>query len=318
MTNWLSIAIFIFAVVFGVFQAHAARYVAESTPTEAIVPPTTDITHDLQAFQGLFVIGPVNVKIVRSDKHAIRLTGPTEQVTKTTVQLDEFQLNVVVPEGQVLEAVVYMQNLHSIHWQAFGNLTVNAWNSALLDITTGGEGAVTLTGKFGLRHLDIGGKTALTIHEVSSRSMTLRIRDQAAVILRGMAVVDSIELYDKAHLDLYWLDSYGLRIEAHNQSTVTLAGVADRLVALLQGNAQLNARFLRTREAYVKTYERALAEIQVTDNQNAVAYDESNIYFFTTPQFHASFMARDGSVLNFDGIEQAIRGDQTALIARVK
>jgi hypothetical protein len=296
--------------------AFAAGY---STPeVDDLVPLPLDVTYQLDAFQGLFAIGPVNVKVIRSDRHAIRLIGASEQIAETIIEVNEFQLNITVPEGEVVDAVVYLQNLHVVDWQAYGNLIVDKWNSALLDVTAGGEGVVEFNGSFGLRHLDIGGKTSFAMRGVSSRDMSIRVRNEGVVLLRGMATVSSIELFDKGHLDMYWLDSDELTIDAHNQSTTTIAGVADKMVAVLQGNAQLNARYLRTKEAFVKTYDRALAEIQTISNQNAIAYNESNIYFFLTPDFHANFMARDGSVLNFDGIGQAIRGNQHTVISQVK
>jgi hypothetical protein len=296
--------------------AFAAGY---STPeTQDTMPSTLDVTYQLDAFNGLSAAGPVSVKLVHSDKHAIRLTGASEQITQTILDVNEFQLNITVPPGEVIEAVVYLQNLHTVDWQAYGNLMVDKWDSALLDVTAGGEGVVEFNGSFGLRHLDIGGKTSFAMRGVSSRDMTIRVRNEGVVLLRGMATVSSIELFDKGHLDMYWLDSDDLTVDAHNQSTATIAGIADKMVAVLQGNAQLNARYLRTREAFVKTYDRALAEIQTFSNQNAIAYNESNIYFFLTPDFHANFMARDGSVLNFDGIEQAIRGNRHTVISKVK
>ena len=131
--------------------------------------------------------------------------------------------------------------------------------------------------------------------------MEIDTGNKAWVQLRGEAKLSSLKFTGDGFLSMYWVDSPYLKVSGKGKGKVEIAGKVGTLEANLYDHAYFNGQYLRSKKAYVKTYNHARADINVLETQNTLASGESDIFFFDTPKYVTNNMSKAGAVLDFRG-----------------
>lgn len=151
-----------------------------------------------------------------------------------------------------------------------------------------------------LNDLVLSDGTAITAQNVYGRDMVINVGDQSHVVLNGYINISKIIAGSDSYVNIHWVNSTNLAIVAHDHSEIYLAGVANRMVARLRDNAHLDAKYLRAKEAWVKTKDSAIADVLATNSLSAFASDNSNIYYYKNPTNLVEYSQLSGNVLQMD------------------
>lgn len=126
------------------------------------------------------------------------------------------------------------------------------------------------------------------------------------VIVNGVIALSTIDFSGPGFLQLYWVKSNRLVIRTAGSGTLALAGIACTVNASVHDKSHLNIRFLRVGTLFVKTYDEGIADVWPQNNLYAIAYDNSNIYYYHEPDYKSRMMKQAGSVLRMWDIPGAI------------
>jgi hypothetical protein len=134
-----------------------------------------------------------------------------------------------------------------------------------------------------------------TIQKISSRN-------NANINLTGTFVLSHIEASGHSILRLYWIDSSNLHVVAENNSQLFLAGVVTNLDLLASGDADVDAKYLRVENAYVKTQNDADVNLNVKNSLGSLSSDKSTIYYYQDSHLNSHYLNNSGSALRMVGI----------------
>lgn len=124
--------------------------------------------------------------------------------------------------------------------------------------------------------------------------------------LSGYIHLTHLDVSGTGQTQLHWINSPLLTIQAKNQSKVVLAGNVGTLSANAFHHAQIDVRFLKTQQAYVRTFQASNAYLFVIQSLFAYAHSQSNIYYFNQPGSVAPITNAHGNVLAMNHIPRAI------------
>lgn len=256
----------------------------------------------IPSFTQMRVRGNIDVEFKTQQKTPqIYLYADSRDLPHIKTEIRNDTLNIVVdsdyPRFGPVMAKVDARFLNRLDYQGEGDVYSPNAKSALLDLKINTPGRVRLKGKMGLRNLNIEGTGKTIIQGINSRDLNIRMQGKPNIQLQGVANLRNLNFDGEGWLGLYWVSAKNLTIEGQGSAYVQLAGVVDTMHVNLHGHAHLNAKYLRAETAYVKTFEQSTADIQVLKNQNAVAEDQSGIYYYNDPPFNGTFMAHNGAVL---------------------
>lgn len=276
------------------------------TKSVTIIPPPAKkvLQHrQLPAFNQVTVEGNVNVSLHTGYAHPkLILHGdPTDLLqVKTVVTGSSLLISVGkgYPRCGPITAEIRGRYLNAFNYRGAGTITGNNLRSGLLDLSIDNPGRTTLGGKIFLRKLTVSGGGYTQISGISSQNLQLAIADKSRVQLSGMVNITRLNLDSDAWLALYWVKSNALIVRARGHSFVQLSGVVGKLDVELWEQAQFKGRYLRAGRAFVKTHDKAIAELSAVRRQHTLATDASDIYFYNIPTMRTDFMAFNGAVLD--------------------
>ena len=136
------------------------------------------------------------------------------------------------------------------------------------------------------------------IRGVSGQDLAIKLKGKPRVQLTGVADLASLDVDGDGVFSFYWLKSETLMVRARHGARIQLAGIANVLNVELWGKSQFNGRYIRATRTFVKTHDRALAELTTTRYQHTLALDASDIYFYKLSLYRMDNMAQNGSVLD--------------------
>ena len=119
----------------------------------------------------------------------------------------------------------------------------------------------------------------------------------ATVNFLGVIHLNQINQQSDGALRFEWVKANRLNVHADGRGEIYLAGAAHRLEGRLNHFASLNAKYLRTQEAYVQTLGHAVARVQPVKSLRAFAYDHGNIYYYKQPEFFTRYSQGSGNIL---------------------
>ena len=123
------------------------------------------------------------------------------------------------------------------------------------------------------------------------------------VNMTGNVVLYQLDVGTNSNVGIYWVNTNNLIIHAGGNSKVSLAGVATNLEATLTGNAVVDAKYLRSQVAYVKTKDYSCAWVYVSQSLSAYANNYSDIYYYPDPIINGPFYVHDhGSIMRMAGL----------------
>ncbi|MBA2651558.1 MAG: DUF2807 domain-containing protein [Tatlockia sp.] len=274
--------------------------------TSSSIPPIAQFkveTRSMPAFSRVNVQGAVNVSLHTGYKHSsVILRGDSRDLLQTITEIKNGILFVRVNKGAPKYGSIGIdirgQFLNSFTYTGVGTIVGNNLHSSLLDLSIDNPEQTTLGGSIVLRKLEAKGGGSVVVKGVYSRYLQLEMTQHTQVLLAGVINANKLDLKGDGSLTMFWVKSPMLTICARGKSSIQLAGVADKLDLELWGSARFKGRFLRVKNLFVKTHDRAIAEVTAIKHQHALATDASDIYFYKIPETKADFMAFQGSVLD--------------------
>lgn len=191
-----------------------------------------------------------------------------------------------------------MRHLDYLSYHGTGVITGHKISSEQLDLNIKNDAVTDLDGRINLGHVVLGGEGRMTIRSGLNRHLNLVLKDGVHVKIVGTTNLQTLKMSDRSYLSIYWVKAQTLRVMMRGKARAQIAGTAQEELVMLQGDANLNARYLRATEAFVKTYDNAIARIAVVNAQHALASDRSNIYYYSAPTYKNDFMAENGAILD--------------------
>ncbi len=154
-----------------------------------------------------------------------------------------------------------------------------------------------------IQNLTLQGNGTYIISNIGEQGLNLNLKGNGSYNLTGNIVLYQLNVAGNSHLNLYWINTNNLVVHAGGGAKINLAGVATNLEATLSGDAVLDAKYLRSQEAYVKTRDYSCAWVYVSQSLSAFAKDYSDIYYYPDPQINGPFYVRDhGSIMRMAGL----------------
>jgi len=147
-----------------------------------------------------------------------------------------------------------------------------------------------------LNTLIVNGNTFVRVKNVPTRGLTV-INNNGNINLSGTIHVHSIINNGIGSINMRWVKSNNLTILNKGAGIIKLAGVANHLSARVFDKATLDAKYLRTKKAYVETLDRAEANVTVINTLNAFAFNKSIISYFKTPKNLTRHTQNSGNIL---------------------
>lgn len=268
-----------------------------------VKPHSVTQTRSVSDFKEVQVEGIINVGLHTGySKPKVILRGDPRDLAHVTVNVSQGLLHVKLGEGYPdygnVHADIRGKSLHGFTYHGSGVIKGTKMHTNRLDLTIDNNGTTMLGGHLGLQCLKIRGQGETHINDIHTKHLTLDLAGRSNVQLKGIANLASVHMKDNVRLSLYWVNSSILKIRGQGHAYLQLAGIADKLLVELCDFAHFNGRYLRANHAFVKTHDKAIADIAAVQRQHTLASDASNIYFYNLPEMKTDFMAYDGSVLD--------------------
>ncbi|MES2141305.1 MAG: DUF2807 domain-containing protein [Pseudomonadota bacterium] len=260
-------------------------------------------------FSALAIQGPVNVYInaapTASTVPTLQLFGDPKTVSAVTWKIKsqtlylETKWNYWPHYGDRLTIKVNITptQLNQIRFNSNGSLSGKGLAGSL-SLMTQGNGSIKLcTNQLNLKLLSVNGKTNITLHHIHSTNLIIQGKNEGKIKLEGEAALQMINLTGNGNLMLYWVNSPYLKINAAGTGKILLAGIVKTLDIHLMQSAFLFAKSLRADNGFIETQNQAHAEITIRNKLNALAKDDSVIYYSKPVKFLNSFNQTTGLVL---------------------
>lgn len=248
-------------------RAKAPKRMANTTIERRLSYPPLDANAKIYptryAYSQLIIRGPANVKIAGHQPDSIvKYALPGNHLGTVTIKELHHKLYITTKFPTTID-VSLTQDIH--YFSDIGQGKVQATNIGYsgLGITLGGDVDMSLHGDIRLKSASVGGNSSL---------------------------------------HTYWINNTELKINTFGDAKVFLAGVAKDLDAVAAGDSVIDAKYLRTYNAHVKTEGTSTAAITVWHAMNVYAMNSSTIYYYRDPEFQAVYLDNAGSVLRMQGL----------------
>lgn len=142
----------------------------------------------------------------------------------------------------------------------------------------------------------------VTSNNIGKYGINLNVSGNSNLNLSGQIMLGQLTAANNSHVSLYWIDSNFVKVYAGDNAQVSLAGSATNLNADVSGYASINAKYLRSKQAYVETSDGSNAVVYVTKSLSALANDQSTIYYYPDPEIIGPYDSGSGSVLRMAGL----------------
>lgn len=255
------------------------------------------------AFNQVQVSGAIDVSLHTGYKNPqIILRGDPRDLVKVITVVKDNNLLVSLdkhdPQYGAVSVEIRGHYLNSFSYEGSGTVRGPRLNSGLLDLSIKNSGPTTLSGWIVLRKLTASGGGTIHIYGARSQYMQLSITGKTKVQIAGVINLSKLDLEGDGTLSMYWIKTDFLTICGRGNSFIELAGVVNKLDVELWGTSHFNGRYLRAKRAFVRTHDKAVADLTAIKHQSTLATDASDIYFYKIPDTKADFMAYQGSVLD--------------------
>jgi len=209
----------------------------------------------------------------------------------------------VVPKVTV-NLFVGADQLSSIDYTGNGDVTGTGIKSPRLNVAIDGNSTTNLTGDMGLQKVDAFGASAVNITGVKAKFLNVNVGQSSTVRITGVMNLKTLRFSGAGWLNMYWLDSPYLTVLGKDMGYAQLAGVAGTIEAHLYDNSHLDARYLRAEKGYIKTNQRATADMWVKQSLNSVAKGQSNIYYYRAPDHEGPYMRENGAIMSMVALKK--------------
>lgn len=277
----------------------------QRTAANTAPAPLLRTQQNLANFSKLAITGPVHVVFTQQagNTPTLQVAGAENAVGNIAAEVRHDTLVIrsmrTVPVKEVPAVTVYINGgaVSSIMMSAPGSLTATNMNTPYLNLLVNSGTAVNLSGPhIGLQKLTVIGPTPISVKGMNTHLLNVHAERAADISLEGIAGLSNLDYYGPGTFKLSWVNSRHINVRSQ-QGHIFLGGIADSLDATLSRSAQLDARYLRTKTAFINTADDARADVWTSKALNAFATGSSNIYFYKTPKLLTKYMRQKGSVL---------------------
>ncbi|MCH9756344.1 MAG: DUF2807 domain-containing protein [Gammaproteobacteria bacterium] len=288
--------------------------VRKNIPPQLIEPqqlhPVTQV-RPVPAFTQVYIQGPFNVRL-KTNKHqkpSLKLYGDNVDLThiQTYVKQGVLYVSVGPKKGHIgkhrlrmgqVKLDINVPHLHGFVYRGEGDITAHNIHASPLNLWIMNSKQSTWDGSINLRRLVVSGSGTTKITGIHSEDLRVTLVGSPKVELKGKANLRRLNMDGKGELSFHWVKSTDLIVRLAGASRLMLAGTVNRLDGVFSGKSHFDGRYLRVKEAFVKTNDEAVSDIAVVDIQHTLARDKSDIYYYNLPLFRSDFMARNGAVLD--------------------
>lgn len=254
-------------------------------------------------FNKVALKGSINVSLHTGyRKSAIILRGDSRDIANLKTVMEKGVLFIGFARNYRQNGAVSVEirtnHLNGFRYEGMGTIVGKNIHSGLLNLYIDNPGQTSLAGSLVLHKLIAKGGGIIRIRDVRTQDFKLSIANKTKVQLAGVMMINNLDLEGEGYLSMYWVKSRMLTICARGGAYLQLAGLVDKLDVELWDNAHYNGRYLRAKNAFVKTHNHAIADLSAVKHQHTLAKDASDIYFYKIPDTSADFMAHQGSVLD--------------------
>lgn len=130
------------------------------------------------------------------------------------------------------------------------------------------------------------------------------VKGSGTTHLSGDLTLSRIGVSGNAMLYAYWINSANLHVLTSGKAKVFLGGVASNLDIKAYQSSQIDARFLRTENAYVLTQNEATAAVKVKKSLSTLSTDYSTVYYYGDSGLNIHYLGNNGSALRMTGIDK--------------
>jgi Putative auto-transporter adhesin, head GIN domain len=254
-------------------------------------------------FDSVLVRGDITVTIHRTSGPSYAVVhGDSADLNGLDFSIEKSWLKVCLGKGyphfSKVTVDIYVQNLHRLTQRGQARVVANGLYSSGLIVSSIGVAPVYLDGRIDLRGVQARGRAHVEIHGVNTKSMSMEMRDYAYARLQGTIGVCQLNIYDYSWLSMFWVNTNEMHLSLAENTYVQMAGQLLLLDLELFDNAHFYGRYLRVNRSFVRTHDRALAEITTTRAQHTLATGESHIDFYNIPRVKSSLMAGNAAVMD--------------------
>lgn len=248
---------------------------------------------------------PITIKLHLSSLTHLRQLGKSNI---NLVDTSNQPLRIKKSGSGSLSVTGHAVNLVTLENTGLGNIVIhNINNASSLQIKNNGQGTVYLSGtNVRLAKLTTYNSGGMIIRHVHSQHLYLSINTASTIKLSGVYTIAHLNFSGSGSLQLYWVKNSNLTVTSYGSGRLALAGVVKILNVAAHDTSHVDLRYLRARKIFVKSYENAAVDVYPLEDLHAVAFNNSNIYYYHKPVFLAGFMKQDGTVLPMWNIYHAI------------
>jgi hypothetical protein len=154
-----------------------------------------------------------------------------------------------------------------------------------------------------IQNLTINGNGTTVASNIGAQGLNVNVNGNGSLRMTGNVTLYQLNVGSNSNVNIYWVNSSNLLIRANDSAKITLAGVATNLEANLFGNAVVDAKYLRSQVAYLRTLNYSCAWVYVSQSLSAYARDYSDIYYYPDPLINGPFYVRDhGAIMRMAGL----------------
>lgn len=254
-------------------------------------------------FDGVLVKGDITVRLhhTRGQSYAVAKGDPRD-LAYFEFKIDKGVLKICVGKGfphfANMVVDVWVNDLHCLKQYGFSKVSGRNLYSSGLHLLAKGQEPVILSGHLKVDIIQAMLNSKVQIDGIQSKHLILDIRQHADVKLKGVVGISHLTMADDSHLNLYWMKTNQIKIILKDRAHVHIAGKVLILDLEMFDQSFFAGRHLRANRAFVKTHQRAIAEISVERSQHTFALDQSHIDFFNVPLMKTDFMVENAAVLD--------------------
>lgn len=253
-------------------------------------------------FSQILISGSMNVVMhANAKKPGLVLHGDARDLAHISVSVKQGRLIVSFfgqyPKFHAVNADIYANQINDFNYQGAGVVSGKIHSNAL-NIDINNPGTTKLDGNITLRKLFVRGHSLVEIKGIKTNHIVLGLQDKPHVYLEGMIRLGTVNMKGNGFLSMYWVKNERLNVHLNDNATLQLAGFVNVLEVKARGRSHFLGRYLRARRAFVKTYDHALAEINVIHREHTLASGASDIQIYHLPEMREDFMAYNGAVLD--------------------
>lgn len=235
-----------------------------------------------------------NTKKIQLKNGALYLKGPAKNTITNIYVEDLDHLNLYDVQDVSIKALSHTSvsiNLHNTFATLIGDFFIPVLN------VHGTSDLSTLMGKFNIAQLHYDGSGKVIINNLQANHMQIFDKGTGEVFLTGKANIRQIHKDGKGYLYINGLLSKKTRLYASGQGEVRISGITNTLRAEVAKFAFLNAKYLHSKDAFIKAYGTSLAYVKPIHQLFAYASDCGQINYFHKPTLLYKNTSREGVIL---------------------